>query len=922
VRIAAAAYRLLLFAFPAKLRREFGDDMAAMFAMQIDEARRGRRSVARLWVRAITDATINGGIARLANERQRASHASGAGIQGVPAPRRGSGRPEPGSKGASERVGGSGGAKPPGSRWRWWMHAFRQDLRYALRVLARQPGVTCVAVLTLALGIGANSAIFSAVNAVLLRPLPYDDPDRLVTVWEKRPTEGVNDNVVSPADFLDWARMNQSFEGMAAMTDTTADLTGSGEPEKLSVGVVSPPFFDILRVRPMLGRTFRAEEAIVGKPRGVILGHHLWTTRYGSDPAIVGRTITLNGNPVEVIGVLPASFEFPDEDVDLWGPLQLEGSPQPLSRTSHQFNVYARLKPNVSLEQARGDMERVGQALQKEYPQANRGHGAWVIPLEERLKGPVRRSLLLLLGAVAFVLLIACVNVANILLAKAAGRRREMAVRSAVGAGRARLAGQMLTESLVLAMLGGAAGLVVAWWGTAALRQLAPGGQPVLGLAHLGLERRVLVFTAILSLATGFLFGFLPAWQLASQDVSESLKDGGRSPGGVRRRLRVALVVSEIALASLLLVAAGLTLRSFQRVLEQPAGFRVDRAVAVTIALPSSRYRSDEAYLSTFDRIEEQFRNLPGVRAVGATSHLPLSGRDGRRGVGIEGREPTPDAPTRAHPRSVTPGYFQAIGIMLLSGRGFTAADTASSPRVAVVNETMARRYWPGTSPVGRRVKLSDSDWIDVVGVIADVKHWGLDAPVNPEIYFPMRQSLSGSMTFVVSTGGDASSLAAAVRDQVRAVDPNLPVANLRTLEDIAAVSVASRRAGMLLIAVFAALALVLAAAGIHGVMSHLVALRSAEIGVRMTLGASPSAVMALVLREGTLQALVGLAIGLTGGVLLMRTFRSVLFGVEPADVLTLALVGTGLLLTALAACAIPARRAMKVDPVTALRTS
>ena len=894
MRLTAAAYRLLLRAFPAEVRRDFGGDMAAMFARQVEEARRERRSVSRLWWRAATDAAVNGVGARLVSPKPAASYMRAT----------------------------ADGTKPPGSRTRWWVHAFLQDFRYAIRVLRRQPGVTFVAVLTLALGIGANSAIFSAVNAVLLRPLPYDDPDRLVTVWEKRPAEGVSDNVVSPADFLDWARMNQSFDAMAAMTNTTADLTGSGEPEKLSVGVVSPPFFDILRVRPMLGRTFRPEEGIVGKPRGVILGHQLWTARYGSDPAVIGRTMTLNGNPIEVIGVLPASFEFPDEEIDLWGVLQLEGSPQPLSRSSHQFDVYARLKPNVSLEQARGDMERIGQALQQQYPESNRGHGAWVIPLEDRLKGPVRSSLLLLLGAVAFVLLIACVNVANILLAKAAGRRREMAVRSAVGAGRARLAGQMLTESLVLAILGGAASLVVAWWGTAALRQLAPRGEPILGLSHLGLEPRVLAFTAILSLATGVLFGFLPAWHLASQDVSASLKDGGRSPGGVRRRLRVALVVSEIALASLLLVAAGLTLRSFQRVLEQPAGFHVDRTVTVTITLPPARYRSDDAYLSTFEQLEERLRSLPGVRAVGATSLLPLSGRDGRRGVGIEGREPTPDTPTRAHPRSVTPGYFQAMGITLLSGRGFTPADAPTSPRVAIVNDTMARRYWPGTSPVGRRLKLSDSDWIEVVGVIADVKHWGLDAPVNPEMYFPVRQSLSGTMAFVVSTGGDASPLAPAIRDQIRAVDPNLPVANLRTIEAIASGSVASRRAGMLLIAVFGALALVLAAAGIHGVMSHLVALRAGEIGVRMTLGASPPSVMALVLREGTLQALGGLAIGLTGGVLLMRAFRTVLFGVQPADALTLASVAAVLLVTAIAACAIPARRAMKVDPVTALRSS
>jgi predicted permease len=889
MRLSTRAYRLLLLAFPSGVRREFGDDMAEIFTLQLDEAARQGRSVAPLWIRGIADALSHG-------MRERVSAPNG--------PR---------------------GVKPRRPRIRWWLLAFLQDTKYALRMLARQPGVTLVAVLTLALGIGANTAIFSAVNAILLRPLPYDDPDRVMTVWEKRQAEGVLDNVAAPADFLDWARMNTTFESMAAMTSTSVDLTGSGEPARLYAGVVSPPFFDILRVRPALGRTFTRDEAFVGKPRVVLLTHKLWVTRFGSDPSVVGRKLTLNGGPIEVVGVLPPSFEFADESLDLWAPLALEGTAEPLSRTSHQFSVYARLKSGVTLEQARADMERIGLLLQQQYPGENRNHSAWVIPLEERLKGPVRNSLLLLLGAVAFVLLIACVNVANILLARAAGRRREIAVRSAVGAGRARLAGQMLTESVVLALLGGASGLVVAWWAIAALKQLVPPGLAIVGLAHLRLEPRVLAFTAVLSLATGLLFGVLPAWHLAGQDANVALKDGGRGPtGGVRRRLRVALVVSEIALASLLLVAAGLTLRSFLAVLNQPAGFRTSQAVTMTITLPGSRYRSDEAYSTTFATLRERFAAVPGAHGAGATSHLPLSGRDGRRGVTIEGRDPTPDTPTRAHPRVITPGYFEAMGITLVSGRGFTGADRAGSAPVAIVNETMARRYWPGASPIGKRVRFNGDGgvWMDVVGVIADVKHWGLEAPVNPELYQPLGQplALSSTMTFVVPSAVDAAALASALREQVRAVDPNLPLSTIRTMEEIAAVSVASRRAGMLLVAVFGALALVLAAAGIHGVMSHLVALRTPEIGVRMTLGAAPQSIMALVLREGAWQAIAGLAVGLTGGVLLMRAFRSVLYGVEPADPVTLAIVGLGLFATALLACAMPARRAMRVDPVTALR--
>ena len=409
------------------------------------------------------------------------------------------------------------------------MHAIRQDLTYAIRLLVKQPGVTFIAILTLALGIGANTAIFSAVNAILLRPLPYADPDRLVMVFEKRLAEGVLDNVVSPADFLDWSKMNGAFDGIAAMTSMNADLTGTGEPIRLAAGAVSPAFFDVLGVQPALGRNFRTEEAIVGQHRVVILSHDLWQRRFGSDATVVGRKILLNGNPHEVIGVLPSTFEFPNTELTLWAPLALEGDTQAPSRVNHFLNVYARLKPGVTLERARAEMDRVGAQLQKEHPQANRNHGAHVSPLRDELQAPVREGLLALFGAVAFVLLIACVNVANLLLAKAASRKREMAVRAALGAGRLRLAGQTLTESVLLALCGGAGGVLVAKWGIELLRQLAPQGVPVLGVDHVGLDPRVLAFTFFLSIGTGLLFGLLPAWHLASQDVNESLKDGGRA---------------------------------------------------------------------------------------------------------------------------------------------------------------------------------------------------------------------------------------------------------------------------------------------------------------------------------------------------------------------------------------------------------
>ncbi|HJR59252.1 MAG TPA: ABC transporter permease [Vicinamibacterales bacterium] len=880
-------YRILLLAFPRRIRRDFGADMAVMFEKQLIETRPAGAGRARIWAAAIVDALANG-----AAERSRPLQAAALAL-----PRE-------------------------TRRWRWWMYAIRQDVQYAIRLLAKQPGITIIAVLTLALGIGANTAIFSAVNAVLLRPLPYPEPDRVMMLWEKRPAEGVFDNVVSPADFLDWAQMQGAFESLAAIVPVATDLTGTGDPVRVFTGAVSPSFFDVFGTRPMLGRTFREDETVPGKHRVLIVGHRLWQERFGSDRAIVGRTIALSGVPHEVVGVLPPTFEFPDDELELWVPLTFAAGAQP-SRTSHYLNVYGRLKPGVTLEQARIEMDRIGTQLQQQYPDANRAHGAHVTSMAAQLKTPVRSPLLLLLTAVGLVLLIACVNVANLLLAKAAARRREMAVRAAVGAARGRLAGQMITESVVLALVGGTAGLLVAWWAIGALRQLAPAGMPILGLDHFALEPRVLAFTFVVSLLTGLVFGVLPAWHLASQDVSQTLRDAGRSAGSVRRGLRVALVVSEIALASLLLVAAGLTVRSFQSLLDTDAGFRSDGVLTFNITLPQSRYATTEAQLAAFERVGEQLKVLPGVVVVGATSFLPLSGADARRGVGIEGREPTPDTPTRAHPRPVTPDYFRAIGITVKEGRGFTKSDDANAPLVVVVNETMARRYWPGVSPVGKRLTLAGGDvWREVVGVIADVRHWGLDQVVNPEMYFPHVQlPFSSTMTFVVQTRTDPASLAAAAREQVRLIDPNLPLSKVRGMNEVAALSMASRRGGMLLLSVFGLLALTLAAAGIYGVMSHLVALRRAEIGIRMTLGARPSTVMSLVLKEGLLQTAAGLTIGVVGGVLAMRTFRAMLFEVEPADPLTLGTVTILLLATAALACIVPARRAMRVDPVEALRS-
>jgi predicted permease len=887
-------YRLLLYCFPKAIRRQFGDEMARMLREHLRETRAAGGSVTRLWLLAVADAVVHGISERVIALRGR-------------------------SRQITYELG----------RWRWWVHALFQDVRYAARLLFKQPGVSAIAIVTLALGIGANTAIFSAVNTVLLRPLPYPDPDRLMMLFEKRPAEAVMENPVSPADYLDWSRMQTSFEHIAALSTLTADLTGAGEPERLSAAAVSTPFFDVLGVPPSLGRTFRPEEGIAGQHRVVILGHGLWQRRFGSDASIVGRPLSLNGTPHVVVGVLPATFEFPDAEIDLWAPLVFENAParpgappQPPSRTNHYLTVYGRLKSGVSVEQARTEMDRIGAELSREYPQANRNHSSHVAPLRDQLTQPFRTGLLLLLAAVSFVLLIACVNVANLLLAKAASRRREMAVRAALGAGRTRLAGQALTESLLLGLVGGALGLLVARWGIDLLRTLAPRGVPVLGLQDLGLDARVLAFALLISIASGVLFGLLPAWHLAGQDVNDSLKDGGRGGGrGVRRRLRLALVVSEIALASLLLVGAGLTLRSFQALLDTDAGFTTDRLLTALVSLPATRYQGDERIVTTYDEIERRFAALPGVRAVGGTSHLPLTNQDSRSGVAVEGRQPSPDAPTRAHLRAVTVDYFRTMGIRLVAGRNFNPSEDGEQPFVVIVNETMARRYWPGNSPLGKRVRLGGSEvWREVVGIVADVKHWGLERPVNPELYFPQRQMVWRSLNFVVATDGDPASLVAAVREQLRAVDADLPLSNVRTMDQVAARSVAERRGGMLILGLFGVLALILAAAGIYGVMAHLVALRTSEIGIRMTLGAQPSRVMTLVLKEGLMQAALGLAIGIAGAVLVMRSFRTVLYGVGPADPLTIVAVVVVLAATATLACLIPARRAMRVDPVTALR--
>jgi putative ABC transport system permease protein len=875
-------YKWLLLLFPRDMRAQFGREMEELFRAH----RQGARGldVVRLWVAVVFDAVRHGAGARL------------------------------------ERPFG----QPTKADERLMMDIFTHDVRYALRMLLKQPAMTATMLATLALGIGANTAVFSVVRAVLLRPLPYSQPDQLVMVHEKRPAEGVMNNVVSPADFLDWARLNTSFSSIAAFTTSPADLTGVGDPVQLPVGSVTAGFFDVFGIRALHGRTFTPDEDSFGHHRVVVLSHSLWQQRFGSDPSVIGRSITLNGIPQQVIGVLPAGFEVPGGPVELWAPLVLRGGPEPPPRASHYLFVYARLKQGIALEAARSEMDAIGRQLEAQYPTESRGHGAHVAALRDEVVSPVRHGLIVLAIAVAFVLLIACTNVANLLLARAAGRRRELAVRAAIGAARSRLIRQALTESTVLAVLSGALGLGVASLMLQALVTQTPPALRGVALERATLDGAVLGFTFLLCIATGAVAGLVPAWLVANDDPAEPLREAGRAPTGLRKGVRFALVVAEVSLTSLLLVGAGLMLRSFERVLSQPAGFDTANRLVATVTLPRSRYTDRDAIRRARRGIEERLRAIPGVIAVGANNNLPLTGSDSRQGITVEGLERRDgDAPVRAHVRIVTPDYFRAMGVRLAEGRSFTSTDDATAPLVVVVNETMSRRYWPGSSPIGKRMRFNgpNEPWREVVGVIKDVKHWGLDRDVNPEVYMAHEQQPSTGLAFVLHATTPPATLAPEVARLVRDFDPNLPLGMTRTMEEVASRSVAARRWSALLLGIFAMVALVLATVGIYGVMAQLVSTRTSEIGIRLTLGARPVEVMRSILGEGLLFTCTGLLLGLAMSFAIMRGLRVMLFGIVPSDPLTLALVAATLLNVSLCATLGPARRAMRIDPVEALRS-
>jgi putative ABC transport system permease protein len=801
------------------------------------------------------------------------------------------------------------------------------DLRFAFRQLRKSPGFAFVAVLTLALGIGANTAIFSVVDAVLLHPLAFKEPSRLVAVWEtnEQPGAEVNHrNEVALGNFYDWRAQNQVFEQIAALTYGNFNLIGVAEPERIQGAAVSFNFFETLGVSPALGRSFVAAEESPAAPRSVVISYGLWQRRFGGDPNLIGGTRIFNDEPFAVVGVMPAGFEiqFPASlQVEMWTLLR-RGSADG-DRKEHYLYVLGRLREGVSLKQAQAGMNVIVRQLQQQYPDTNRGTGVNVIPLHKQLVGNIQPYLFVLFAAVGFVLLIACANVTNLMLARLAGRQKEIAVRLALGAGRGRLIRQFLTESVMLSALGSFLGLLLAAWGIEVLRRLAPPDLP--RLSEISLNGPVFLWTLGILLLTGVLLGLAPALHASKPDLNSSLQESGRTTGGLKgNRVRRVLVISEVALALLLLVGAGLMIRSSMRLQQVNPGFERKNLLTLNIALPRQKYLKGQANLF-FDQLLERIARLPGVEYAGGVDPLPMSGSDSSTGVLIEGQPivPSADRP-EAGERSVTPGYFQAMRIPLLEGRQFTEQDRADAPYVVVVNEALAHRFFPGQRPLGKRLGLEDDAgkllWAEIIGVVGNVKHRSLDAEIKPELYEPYHQSPRNFMSLVVRTAVEPSSMIAAIREQVLFLDRDQPVFEIRTMEELLSKSLAQSRFIMLLLGIFSALAMALAAVGIYGVMAYFVTRRHKEIGIRMALGAQKSDVLKLVLVEGMGLAVIGVALGLAASFALTRIIANLLFGIGPTDPATL--IGVSFLLTSVAflACWIPARRASRADPIVTLR--
>jgi predicted permease len=813
------------------------------------------------------------------------------------------------------------------------MWAFRsvetlvQDVRLGLRALAKNFSFTFVVVLTLALGIGANTAIFSLINAVLLKPLNFRDPDRLVMLWEDASKIGFPRNNLSPADYADWKARTHAFEDLAAVTDGGFNLTGEGDPLRVQYQRVTANFFPLLGVKPLLGRAFLPEEDTPDGNHVVILSHSLWENRYGGDRGVLGQDILLSGEKYTCIGVMPPGFRFIEPYIGLWVPAGFS-SQELAQRHTHYLTVFGRLNPGVTQAQAEKEVQAVGQAIATEDPSLIEMIGARLFSFRNEFTGDVRGPLFVLLIAVGFVLLIACANIASLLLSRAVNRGREIALRTALGATRWRIVRQLLTESALLAILGGLAGLVMARLSFAFLGQLVP--PSIATESNLALDPSVLGFALGLSLLTGLICGLVPALQASRVDLNESLKQGGRGTlSSGSRRLQGAMVVVEIALALVLLAGAGLMIQTVAHLRGQYAGMRPQNLLTLRTALSwdSSAYKYS-AYprrAAFYDQVLERVKSLPGVVSAGYSTSVPLEWKGGTNGLTIEGRLPVPGISYDANHRQVSRQYLQTLGVALREGRYFDQSDNKQSTPAVIINEAMAREYWPNERALGKRFKVQDDDgWRTIVGIVADVRQMGLDAPVKPEMYFPYQQFTEqpwfAPRDLVIRSSAEPMSLVPAVRREIQAVDPDQPVSNIRTMEEILGEEAGPRRIGMDLLAAFAGLALLLASIGVYGVLAYSISRRTNEIGIRLALGARKANILGMVVGYGMKLALAGIAIGLMASFALTRLMKSLLFGVSATDPLTFAVITIVLAAVTLLACYIPARRAMKTDPMTALR--
>jgi predicted permease len=806
-----------------------------------------------------------------------------------------------------------------------------QDFRYAFRMLGKNAVLTVVILASLAIGIGANSAIFSVVDALLLRPLPYPHADRLAAVWLHSPGIGILRDWPSPGQYIDIQNQNHSFEQMALAQSRTFTLTGRDQPERVDVVRTQSSLLTMFGAKALLGRTLLPEEDKPGKPPVAILSNRVWVRLFNSDPTIIGRSITLDGNPFTVAGVLSRGFmlnaevmpaEGPMDKVDIFVPLPL-GSDAVQRRGDENYNIVVRLKPGVSVQQAQADIDIIASRI-REKDKRDVSFGMDVVGLQQQVVGDVRRALLVLLGSVALVLLIACANVANLLLARAAGREKEVAIRTALGASWQRLARQLLTESILLGLLGGAAGLLVARLSLALVRTMNPGNIP--RLDDIGINGTVLAFTFSLSLATGILFGLAPAWRAIKVDPNSSLKAGGRSGqsnGGLhlkRHHLRGLLVVSELAFSLILLIGAGLLMRSFVRLQSVAPGFTTDHVLTMQVAANDTKYRQDKALASFYREIENRIAHLPGVVAEGAVSALPLTGSVGWGGIHVEGYTPPPGQELQVDQRAASTDYFRAMQIPLVAGRFFSERDTADMPQVAIIDKNFAQRFWPHNDAIGKHLWFDAKKPITIVGVVGAVKQYGLETDGKIATYFPEQQGPDRGMFLVARSSSQDAGLSSAIISEIHAVDPAVVVYGVRTMQDRLYDSLARQRFSSTMLGAFAAFALLLAAVGLYGVMSYLVTQSTHDIGILVALGARPGNILGLVVRQGMQLTLIGILAGLIGAAALTRVIASLLFGVSTTDIATFLAVPALLAAVAFAATVIPAWRATSVDPMVALR--